>query len=163
VLLGGLVFFVWFLSWGDAGDALFGLFIGLLVGFVVSMLVGAIFFSGTHWTEPREVKLVSLADGSGLSGSFFLGSGTFNERQVYTWYEETAHNSFEQSQADAEDATIHYTDDTPHYVVREKVYDNDDGMNLWALTLGGSRPLDAEYDFYVPKGSITNHYELDAK
>ena len=41
-----------------------------------------------HWTEPETIKLVSLRDGDGISGHFFLGTGSIGTTQYYFFYKE---------------------------------------------------------------------------
>ncbi len=41
-----------------------------------------------HWTGPERAKLVSLRDGDGISGAFFLGTGSIGTTQYYFFYKD---------------------------------------------------------------------------
>ena len=41
-----------------------------------------------HWTGPETTKLVSLRDSDGISGHFFLGTGSIGTTQYYFFYKE---------------------------------------------------------------------------
>lgn len=149
-----------------SGDWPFGAFLGFIVGgvagFVVALFVGAVVYGGTSVVD-RTVRLESLQDGSSVRGSFFLGSGVINEVSVFTWYEQPQLGSYRQARADADDSTVHYTDQAPRYVVHIEKYQDGSFWGTWGWRLDAGNEVYRTYDFYVPKGSVKSSYELDAK
>lgn len=144
--------------------AAFGIAIGATLGFLVAMLVGIILYGSGEW-QRHEKPLVSLADGSGIQGHFFLGSGTIDQRPVYTWYEQNGPNSYVRRQADAEAATVHYLlgrGREPFYV-RSVKKDTDPFLGTVAVDASAGTTMDEKWDFYIPRGSIVRDYTLDNK
>lgn len=136
---------------------------GAILGFVAALVVGAFAYGG-YSTDRVHVQLQNLVDNDQTHGSFFLGSGTIDDVPSYSWYERTANNSFERRDADAAEGTVHYLTDRsqrPYYV---KVVKRPQGrlIRTWGLRTS-TEPYVDHYDFYIPRGSITNEYKLDAK
>lgn len=154
------IFWAIAVGYDPAIEAPFGAFCGLIVGFLVSMVVGAFVYDGS--IKPvATVELVSLADGAGVEGHFFLGSGYIDSKSVFTWYESRGDNSFVRKSADADESTIHYLKDDkkPYYVVNKNCSDGG-FFQTWALNVE-SGCWDGHYDFYIPRGSIVQSYKLD--
>jgi hypothetical protein len=163
-----LIAFVFILLDDDPFFAFIAGAFGAILGMLVALMVGAFIYNDSKPGQTDPVYLESLVDGSDLRGHFFLGSGTIDEVAVYTWYEKTGANSFEQRQTEADGATIHYlpkgSGERPHYVVKGKFYEDKAGIKFWGIqTDDGLDDYTGRYHFYVPRGTITNHYELDAK
>lgn len=59
---------------------------GFGVGVILALTIGLGFTK--EWTGPETRTLVSLRDGSGANGNFFLGTGTINTTQYYFFYTE---------------------------------------------------------------------------
>lgn len=133
-----------------------------ILGFMVAMVVGAIAFGSMHEVKGRPVPLHNIVDNNTTRGHFFLGSGNIDGIPQYSWYEETAPDTYERRDVDADMATIHLYDGTPHYVATKAV-SNYGFWNTWGVNVGYSSPYETHYDFYIPRGSITRDYELDAK
>lgn len=138
-----------------------GAFLGAFVGFLVAVLVGAFVYSDTEWRPAPRVALVSMADGAGIEGHFFLGSGSVESTQIFTWYQQEGTNSYVRKSADAEVSTVHYLNSgRPYYVHSAKIYTTDKFMMPWGIGFGGSAD-EEHYDFYIPRGSIVQSYRLD--
>lgn len=146
------------IGWGFCG-ALWG----TVVGCVVAGVIGLFAYTGTHWEQTRRTPLVSVADGSSTHGSFFLGSGSVDGSPSFTWYESDGENSFIRQQTDAYDATIHYVEKgvQPYYTLREQKPNEGFFEPTWGFNV--SDPAGLDYDFYIPRGSITHSYRLDNK
>lgn len=159
------------LASNDAIDAFFGAIVGAalsgLLGLLVALFVGAAFYSGHSVQAQPPVKLESLVDGSDLRGRFFLGSGTINDVATYTWYEQTKDNTFVQQTADADIAQIHFlpsgSERRPYYILHEDVTPDGPFLDTWGVRVNAGRRYPVSYDFYVPKGTITRQFELDAQ
>lgn len=165
----GVVFVLVFLFGCLEEDFLGGLlsgtffaFVALIVSFFIAGILGEIFATGER-VEREHTELVNLVDNTETQGRFFLGSGSIDGVPTYSWYEETAPNSFERRDVDASLSTVHYTtgDEPPYYVYsvekHEKFFHN------WYIDLSAGIDSGEHWDFYIPRGSITNEYKLDAK
>lgn len=141
---------------GNVGEALPIMWIAMLMGSVFALLTGALYHGHTV-REPH--RLESLADRMTVHGTFFLFGGTIDGQAEYAWYEEVAPNTFQQKHTDASISSIHYTRGTPHYVVTKHI--GDGGLKPWGISVDST--YETRYDFYVPPGSITNAYKLDAQ
>lgn len=141
---------------------LFGLGFGLM-GALLAMMIGLVFANGTYKIE-NKIALQNLVDNTHTEGRFFLGSGTIEGVPHYSWYEQTDRNSFERRDARASEATVHYLmngETRPYYIATTKV-DKHENWGTWHINPGDGELIE-HYDFYIPKGSITNEYKLDAK
>lgn len=110
-----------------------------------------------------NTSIVSLNDGSLTSGSFFLGSGSLDQRTMYFYYE-GSEDTYRLKRVPTDDATIK-TDENDHPYITKIV----------ATTCGtyrdGSSRCDKIYDwshatyvFHVPKGTITkDNFNLDGR
>ena len=148
----------------DPFDGLFGAFFGAAFGFMAAMLAGLVLYTGGGEWQHHSKPLVSLADGSGIQGHFFLGSGSVDQRPVYTWYEQNGSNSYVRRQADADAAAIHYLPDgkKPYYV-HSVEKDTHSFLTTAAIDAGAGTTMDERWDFYIPRGSIVRDYTLDNK
>lgn len=131
---------------------------------IVVLVIGTLAYGGDTKVVTRQTNLVNIADNNHTEGSFFLGSGTIDSVPNYSWYEKTGPNTYNREDVDAYQADIHYItkkDVTPYYKRTRKAHDGH-FWHKWALDVGGS-DHSWHYDFYIPRGSITNAYKLDAK
>lgn len=131
----------------------FTLFIGAFIGGLIAVALPA-------KTEQvvTTYELESLQDGSLMSGSFFLGSGVVKDEMKYIFYYEED-GFYKLKQVDYNDAKISYSDGKPRaerYKFEEVV---GPFINYFALDYLGEE----EYIIYIPKGTIKQDYNLDAK
>lgn len=162
-----LIFIVAFAFWAMLEDGSEGLIPGAIggatVGFIVALFIGGIAYTDSHWEHKSTTPLVSLADGSSVHGSFFLGSGYVDGSPSYTWYESNGENNYVRKDVEAGVATIHYLPkgETPYYTIRQKKADDKSFWQPWGFNTYGT--WDEKYNFYVPQGSIQQSYTLDNK
>lgn len=90
-----------------------------------------------------SVDLITLQDNSSATGSFFLGSGSLNNKTHYAFYYETEHG-YKYETIDAESTRypvyIRYipSEETPHidrYSVVERRTMTADGSNAWCVSI----------------------------
>ena len=160
---------------------LIALIIGLAVGIIIFItdddcslefvLFTALFFvfvpgciTTCSLTEDRVIDkhiiyLENLSDNIGVSGEFFLGSGTINSEWQYTYYEKI-NNSYYLKHIPAKNVPIIYTTGEPRieYYISNRT---DTTINLFAINMNGTT-LPHGYKIYIPKGSIKNNFTLDA-
>jgi hypothetical protein len=153
------------------GDYTFALVIGTLFA-ALAVGVGAgvptgIVYEVQRTTAPIESSLKTLADGQGVEGRFFLGSGSVDSEPVFFYYSGSDQDGYRLRHVDADYVTIHETDDEPKMVRYCEDNSTVSGWVTWPLkTYTGSRYdcySDSETHFYVPRGSIQNNYILDAE
>lgn len=137
--------------------------IGIVLGCLVALIVGSFVYNDTHWEAKQTVPLVSLQDGEGVEGHFFLGSGVIESEPGFTWYEQSAENAYVQNHAFAYESTVHMGGGQPHYVRSVEVYDDGSFLGKWGFRIETGEDGNEAYDFYVPQGSIKQDYTLDAK
>lgn len=106
-------------------------------------------------TSTTASPLANLSDGSQTTGSFFLGSGRIEGRQYFAYYANDGDGSYTLEQQPASLSKVRFTDGEP-FIMTEHLNGGSFWFAPWANH--GER-----YTFYVPKGSIDNHYTLDAK
>lgn len=109
-------------------------------------------------TKLKEQALYNLQDGSGLGGSFFLGSGVVDSNMQFSFYKINDDGSKELVTLKAKDVKVFDNSDKPYIVVV-------DGCN-W----GGSWFMPAICiqhreirEIHVPKNTIKDGFVLDAK
>ena len=131
---------------------LYGLFLGLIFGLITSFFL-------PNDTKPvvTTYQIECLQDNSNVSGSFFIGCGSVNNRMKYTYYYDCGDSTYVLEQIDVDDVKIKYTNEKP-YVDKIKYKQTDNWINLFSFEL-----RNPTYIIYVPKGSIMNNYNLDTK
>lgn len=150
-------YFDW--SLGDVVIAIFSMAIGAIVGIAISFGVTAL-IPGEYETKTETWNLEALQDnGGGVSGSFFLGSGTIDSKMMYVFYYEVGENQYKMGQVEYDDATVKYVADsvTPT-VIQYRKEPTDAFINNF--TVNYSSPW---YDINIPKGTIKSGYVLDAQ
>lgn len=144
-------------------------FIEGVLRFIVSMIFavvlgffGALIIPSKMIEKESTYTIMNIADGSSVSGNFFIGCGTIDGKMKYTFYYAQDSNTFAMHQVDYRDAVIKYSDSTqtPHVVVYTTV---DDTNYFWNKFSYDTDYGDKRYVFFVPKGSIRSNYTLDAQ
>lgn len=133
-------------------------FIGFWVGGLLGYLVA--------WALPMETydkeysyNIETLQDNSSINGSFFLGSGYFEGTMKYVFYYEE-NGYYKMKQLNHDRVSIKYTNDKPRFIIIEKTPTNS-YINYFAID--EPTKTDVMYIIEVPKGTIKNDYNLDAK
>lgn len=153
----------------EVPDFIFGAILGMTIGGLVGLIVGAAFYP---MIEPATVeeksRLAQIADttygdpsGTIRGGAFLIrGAVSTDLATGFSYYVETD-GGYTLRVAPADKSTIYYTDTTPRV---EKV-SRDCGAEKMQLRAFGfqfcNSNLEGEhYDFYVPKGSIVESFQL---
>lgn len=110
------------------------------------------------YNQISEVKLETLNDNSGSQGNFFLGCGSIDSEMKYVFYYNEK-GFYKMGAVNYEDVKIKYSTGFPKLVIT-KIAATESVINLFALDLNFG---DKKYVFHVPKGTINNSYNLDAK
>jgi len=123
----------------------------LLIGWCFGLLVSIVIPHGIKTTYETSY-IETLNDNSSTGGVLFLGSGHIDGSMKYTFYCKVE-DGFKMKQIDYDRAKIVYSNDLPRV---DKVIEESD--NLFSIHIYKSR-----YIIYVPKGTIQQNYNLDAK
>ena len=131
--------------------ACFGSLFGLIISFAIPTEV-------LKEETPEIRQLVSLQDGSSVSGSFFLGCGSVEGTMKYTYYYEVEKDLFKMGRIDYSKALIKY--DSTAYLETFRYVQTDYWLNWFSIDIKQIKP---QYIFHVPEGTIKNNYNLDAQ
>jgi hypothetical protein len=125
---------------------------GLLSALVGGLaLLGFMLIPANH-IRPHHYALASLGSTQGVSGEFFLGSGTVNGARELTYVKQDG-DHYVATEADGDSSFIYQDTSGPSVTEYEWFYAN--GWVLpWNFDTGWS------YDFHVPKGTILNDYRI---
>lgn len=139
----------------DLEDAIMFLLFGSIMAGLLAYVLNLAFLGLVNNDETVKVTpLASLSDGSGIHGSFFLGSGYVDSRPVFMYYTND-NGAYRLKQERADDSIVTYTDGPPQLVIH---YNN--SSNKWVSIVNDSSP---EYEFQVPQGSVKSDFTLDTK
>ena len=106
---------------------------------------------------PVETELLALKDGNGVSGTFFLGTGTIDGNLYYHYLEETPRGIQSKKLAAGDNVYLHYTTgNTPPTLKTIKTRPENDFTYFL-----GSWGTSEEYHFYVPHSAVTNEIMID--
>lgn len=153
--------------------------IWLGVGQLVGLIATAIFVSQTSYDHrtPVDQDIVSLNDGTGTTGRFFLGSGYIDSHPVFFYYTGDGFNGYRAHTINAEHADVKYTTGAPHMEAYCQDWTNAAKWSYIPFWHWGNKPdsvddpgcTDENYDidvwvtFYVPPGSVQQNYTLDSQ
>lgn len=137
------------------GSISLGAFIGAVVGAVIaipiSILIGFLFPASLDYHQ-ETYTISAIQDGRTIQGRFFLGSGTIEGVQVFSYYQNTdGYKTLESSPAAY--SRIIECDCVPAVEISWVE------SGIWSTT----PDKETDYIFYVPEGSIVTNYTLDAK
>lgn len=104
--------------------------------------------------EDNSYTIRALANNSGIEGSFFLGSGYIEGKQVFNYITEDGNGAIRLQSMDAAQATIFEDTNNAHLRVIKTVR-SIPSVVPWDI---GST---MHYDFHIPKGSIIQNYKVD--
>lgn len=146
----------------DLANGFLGACIGTLAGLAVALLLSVVIDVGSDKQEyiASRHSLYALQDNSGVSGSFFLGSGFINGDMVYTYLvKETRGLTMKSTNVDK--VHIQESDNgKPSIVIYNKEY-----TNSFVRLLVGRNTIDSSDEAVVtiPKGSVKFNYNVDLK
>lgn len=143
----------------------------LVVATLISGVLSLIMFGASCWigsipkvigVADQEYPLVALREKDGQTGRFFLGSGMIRDSQYYFWYRRNPDGSIRGGKTYREESVRIWQENTnPHMVTFRPEYKN--SLAKKYMWLVGTDMRDAENfypDFYIPKGSIKEGFEL---
>ena len=125
---------------------MFFCFIGGIIGVAISGIVWIINPTPTYTTY----KLINISDGKTSSGSFFLASGSFEDKPAFFYYVEDDLGQITLEKSLASKVVIFETTDTPRAVCKS------DYIGLWSIDF----PSGGSCKMYLPNGSILQNYQL---
>lgn len=151
-------YIIGYIKTNSAGDA----FTAAIVAFGITAMVSLVFSQvmPTAAADPSEYKVTNisaLSDSTRINGTFFLGTGTVDEKDYYFYM------------VDGE-----YGKQMKKMEIGKRVYLNDAGAGqprlevvpiIQTTPLGrflfSSIPNGHEYIFYVPEGSVTTEFNVN--
>lgn len=145
----GLDFF-----WDTVGYSILAGILGAFIGLVVAAILPQ-----SYKTDKWSENLYTLQDNPSISGSFFLGSGQIGGVMKYVFYV-NRNETYEMWTVDYYNASIKYST-TP----KANITSTHPSKSLWNKFAIGFFDNKEKWTcvFEVPKGSIKNNFELDAK
>jgi hypothetical protein len=133
--------------------SIYGLLIGGFFGFITAI---AIIPSETETITDDILYLEALQDNNSIEGNFFLGCGRVNGEMKYIFYYKTD-GGYKMGELN-KNVLIKYTNERPRIEIYKKIKTD---AYTWSIYLEG---CDCENTvIYVPKGTIKQYYNLDAK
>ncbi|MEN6553959.1 MAG: hypothetical protein ABFC34_13855 [Methanobacterium sp.] len=141
-------------SWlgGEVGASIaVGVFTAL-VSFAIMVAILWILPAQTETIKSTN-QLICLQDNTQTNGSFFLGSGTIEDEQVFTFYVKQKYG-YKLKYVNAKKAIIIYSNKAPKIVKYLK--------QTKKTSIGYDFP-DSLVKIYIPYNSIQNNFQLDAK
>lgn len=141
-------------------------YVGVAIGAFLAPVAVVAFFGSLMYSLPynerephrvtlnSETSLVSLADGQGVRGSFFLGSGSVNSKPAYYFYVSTGPGRFKQDYVYADGVEI-VEQEGP---AKLKKYDCHWNSTGWQ---NEETRTDCKIEFVVPNGTVVPGYVLD--
>lgn len=128
-------------------------FIVLILGSGIAFIVGACF--PKHWKLAGTDILVSLRNQAGVSGSFYLGTGTVDSHEYYYYYVGSAKEGYQPRRIKVdENVTIFEEERTDGELKTFSHEFNSDIFSLFGLTTG------TRYEFRIPNGSLKQNFLL---
>jgi len=161
LLLGGIVMLVAFVFLSDFGDFLGRFAISFLMG-MFGFMVGILLSLFLSLFAPKEIvkteiPLVAFSDGQSIHGSFFLGIGSINGEDVYSFYKRREDGGIERGRVRSRNIPIYEEDrkDGVLEIHKRKVVGT---WSLWADVLQNTR-----YEFHLPEGTVVRQFVADLK
>lgn len=139
------------------GCFIFGCLFGGMIALIPNFMLGV---ATDGKTMSYTSSLKNIEQVSSTSGRFFLGSGYFGSEPSYYYYRNTGEDRYRLEHVDSDDAEIVEIDttQTPHLEVIYKHSQSNVGR-FWSV-FPENYNEDFRYVFYVPKGSVSNSFNL---
>lgn len=164
IIICAVIAIVWTWLEDDISFTIPAAIMGAIIGVLLAFFIGGFLESSKGKDSFRKtVELQNMQDNTITAGEFFLGSGSVDGVPHYSFYIKTGTNTYERRDIEADLAKIHYTDSDPHYIKTWKEPKKEKWLQPWHIDITGSYQTDKQYDFYIPRGSITSEYRLDAQ
>ena len=113
----------------------------------------------SKWVTEKTIKLVSLRDKSAIEGSFFLGSGNFNQKEYFVYYREWG-TGFKKEKVLAENSIIFEDKEKDPVLIHKKSVYEKEWMNFLFSKKRDSISV-VSYEFHVPKGTIIQKFSVE--
>lgn len=159
VILGVIIGVICFIVSGDFDilELLWDMFVGMLAGFVVWFIIGFIGFALPYNEVVTTQQICALNDSSKIEGQKFLFSGYIGEDLVYRYVVDSPKGKhIEECKVD--NSYIKDIESDSPYVEYHNFEFKHEWYWLFAMDWKSSNGYAV---FYVPKGTITNEYNVD--
>lgn len=145
--------------WDDVIEYIGGFMMSLLLALAFALVGSLVAWAipSQTYIEDRSVKIMSLQDGTNISGSFFLGCGSIDGEMKFTFYVEEG-DKYKLMQLPARLVNIKYSDYPAVHQYKRRLVKGI-FINYFSVIM----PSDDNYVITVPKGTIKNDFTLDAK
>lgn len=141
----------------DWADTIGGFLMTMLIGGIVSLVVGVLALQ--IWGEDVPVKhksyLKALGTDEQLKGSFFLASGSFSEDSTYKFIKVTSDGGFYMDEVGIRHAVVFEENEDKPYMVTVEHWDSNPWIVPWSEGRGNT------YEFHVPANSVVESYKVD--
>lgn len=136
------------------------IFVPIIFGFLVGFLgfLVAIALPMDTYDANYSYSIESLQDNSSIKGQCYLGSGSIEGKMQYIFYYQSG-EYYKMAQIEHDSAKIKYSNKKPIVHITENC-PTDSWINYFAYD---SDIHDKDYIIEVPKGTIKNNYNLNAK
>jgi hypothetical protein len=138
-------------------NAFLGTAVGGCMGVLMAFMFGIAFTGPEDFEKQKsETKIVSLQSNTSVSGSFFLGTGSFEGKKVYYYYVETKRGAISRK-VDADETYVKEVPEptNPRIVkVRHKK-----SWSPWHFTIKAAVELEDYNQVIIPEGSIKHEFK----
>lgn len=139
--------------------AILGAFSGLLIGATCSQFLGE--YAGYAEREEPAIKLASMHGYEGVSGSFFLGTGSINSRTFYKVMRVTDDGGYRLITLDPRNVVIHEDESLKEegsLTAVIQVLKKEPWIQMFATEPSSCNRV-VRYEIRVPKGSIVHEFK----
>lgn len=138
-------FFTFFLTFFAA--------IAFAVGLAIASLIGCAIRK--KWHDSETAELVSLRDGNGMSGHFFLGTGSIGAQQYYFFYKKIG-EGYQPGKVEVANNVMVYEQERQSGQMKTYIRDfSNPAWNLLAICWTTER-----YEFIIQSGSLKKNFVL---
>lgn len=147
---------------GIIPDMIFGVFLGLSVGLIVTMIISAAAAGMPGEKEAVTTKtmpIYAFQDNLNVKGYRTLMSGYIGEVLCYYYIYQTVDGGYKVGHVEQNDATVYYTTNEKdcRLEIREMHFKNP--IHDWLAE--SFTEENTSYAFYIPEGSIITEYNVD--
>ena len=163
---------LWLVFVGDDDWGSLPFFVGMFITIISYMVSGVLYFKNVREDETPDITatntpIICAKDNStisgNMSGGIFYVQASVSEKSEYHYYYQQEDGGIKLGTIPADDTTIYYVEEGENAYLQtivETTYTwdyNNDPATIWDET------SETTYKLYVPEGSITSVYELDAE
>lgn len=147
-----------YINWGGFDEIIEALIGGVLFSFLYCVILFVIvMFLPYTYTQSHSFEIYALKDNSSINGSFFLGTGSVDGNQVYSFIKEEDGGK-KVSSISVDSAIIYEGEDGSP---RIDVYDPHIKNKIVRKLFGDMTFGDSKYKIYIPDNSMINEYNVD--